>query len=202
MACRLPLGAIDIYYNDYDSAILEVCKLIACEARPFFQEDHDLTFTYYANNAKALGTEMMVPYYRWLSRIGHVLLALCRKPSQGVDARAWDWLLRPSQQIGHRDLSAMDPFFRKGLKLVRKTRTIQYRFELMFEPRFSLVFDHDMVHLLASIGFRLNGPESGLYISVKLKLSHGPYMFLERSIAHTSLTHASTQGIWSIEPLD
>ncbi|KAF3045308.1 hypothetical protein E8E11_009003 [Didymella keratinophila] len=59
---RLPLRAIDIYWNDYDTAILRACKFVAQEARPLFRHDHTLTFTYYANNAEALKGEMMISY--------------------------------------------------------------------------------------------------------------------------------------------
>jgi len=94
----------------------------------------------YANNAEALKGEMMISNSNWLMRIGYMLEVLCRGSFRGYIAREWDWILRCPCQIGRCDLSALDPFLRKALKPIRKTRPMRYRFELMFEPRTSLTY--------------------------------------------------------------
>lgn len=125
-----------------------------------------------------------------------------RKPSEDADARAWDWLLRSPQQIRYCDLSAMNIFLRKIFKRLSKTHKIRSQSSLMFEPRFSLSFKQDTDHFLIGVGFYFDDPEPRMYISVNLKPNDRPYIFYERFIAHNSLTHASTEGIWSTEPLN
>lgn len=185
-----------------------MCRLVAHEARPFFQHDHPITFTYHANTARDLTPEMTDTYSNWMYVMGSVIHVLYKAPCQGLSAEAWDDLLQFSRRDGNGhgtilDLPTMDTFFCKSLRQLRNTCKIRHRLELRLKGGVGLSLEHDVAELLADIGLRPNEPEYGMSTAVTLQLLLGEdkYKYYYEVIAGTSPPRTRKQGIWSIEPL-
>ena len=99
---QLPIDGVDIYYQDQDPSILQVCKHITGEASSSFQTDRPVTLTYYINNS-------VVQFYTALKKYCNYTYCIVKLLHDLHDLRETDLAqsLRTNEQL-HTELS-VDP---------------------------------------------------------------------------------------------